>query len=74
MWGSARTPTTGRKSWMMIVSDHGRAETDTWYLANKMKKSTIICLCSFNIRVENQTGFWIRQVRTDGGMEFVNDL
>ena len=74
LWGPAQVQTTGGKTMMMVATDQAGAECKAWYLSNKAKETTIVCLESFDVRVETQRGVLVKCIWTDGGGEFENDL
>lgn len=74
VWGPARVQTTGGKTLMLIATDQGGAECAVWFLANKAAETTLACLETFDVRAENQWGWRVKIVRTDGGTEFKNEM
>ena len=70
LWGASRTPTQGGNLYFLSIVDDYSRKVWVYLLKNKSE-----CLEKFKVwktLVENQTNLKIKSLRTDNGLEFVN--
>ena len=59
---------------MMQAVDGKSTHTEGYYLANKNAEMMLKAFKSYHVMAERQTGKKLRQIWTDGGREFCNEL
>ena len=71
LWGPSKVNTSGgSRFFLSIVDDFSRK---TWVYLLKYKSETLAAFKNWKILVETQTNTKLKVLRTDNGLEFVND-